>query len=134
MRVINEFVEVDTRLGHKNRFRYFDHPATVVRTSEPVDERSLEIADEYLMIVAEIARGETKELRISGRDEMNYSPPEVLRRKAVWCTDVHIERRLRYQAKQIQSRDMREVIGLPFHAGGNYRVSIRKMKIDAPHF
>ncbi len=50
------------------------------------------------------------------------------------CTDVHIERRLRYQTMQIQSRDMRQIIGLPFHVGGDYRVSISEMKIDTPHF
>src|SRR5258708_6452518 len=134
MRIINELFKIDARLGHENRFRHFDYPAAIIRTSESVNERALEIARRYRMVVSQIVRGEAKGLSRSGRYEMTHTPPQIPRPKAMGCTDVHVERRLRYQTIQIQSGDMRQIIGLPFHAGGDYRVSIGEMKIDAPHF
>jgi hypothetical protein len=110
------------------------HAAGRNLTKVAVNEGSLEIAGKYRMVVSQIVRGKAKELSVSGGDEMNHSPSQISRRKAMGCTDVHIERRLRYQTMQIQSRDMRRIIGLPFHVGGDYRVSISEMKIDAPHF
>ncbi len=65
MRIINELGQVDVRLGHESRFRDFDQPAAVARMSKPVDERSLKIADKYLMLVAKIVKAKTKELYIS---------------------------------------------------------------------